>query len=346
MKPSKSDRCVSGRAMGILSLVALLMGCTVQSTVPGDAGPQGPVGPTGPTGATGAPGVPCAGCVTSASIAPGAVGKLQIADGGVTAPALAVGAVTAPAIAPGAVTSAAIGDNAVRSTAIVPGAVGPTQIAAGGVASANIAAGAVGSAQIASSSVTGANIDPATTITASGFAFTAPVAGSYFANPAECQRGLSPAAPYQDMQVVHPPANPYGPSIVISNLAAGVYEMLCPVNLQAPPGATLTITGATLLFFDGSTNCLVAAQLRTKVLGANDVGTIIATQYDGANSTDFAFTVPLPASKPFPAFTPFTVTSSTLFWVNAFIQLQAAAAFAETNCRYSGVTVTYTLDRP
>jgi hypothetical protein len=286
--------------------------------------------------------------VTSASIAPGAVGKLQIADGGVTAPALAVGAVTAAAIAPGAVTSAAIGDNAVRSTAIVPGAVGPTQIAAGGVATANIAAGAVGTAQIASGAVTGANIDPATTITATGFAFTAPVAGSYFATPLECQRGVSVAAPYQDMQVVHPPGNPFGPSIIISNLAAGVYEMFCPVNLQASPGATLTITGASLQYFDGSANCLVAAQLRTKTLATSDSGTIIATQYDGTTATDFGWMSPgsLPSSKPFPAFTAFTVTSSTLFWVNAFIQLQAAAGFAEVNCRYSGVTIAYTLDRP
>jgi hypothetical protein len=97
MRPSNGSRSVSGRA--IVSLVALLMGCTVSSTVPGDAGPQGPVGPQGPQGV---PGVPCVGCVTSASIAPGAVGKLQLADGGVTAAAIAAaaGAVTGASIDP------------------------------------------------------------------------------------------------------------------------------------------------------------------------------------------------------------------------------------------------------
>jgi hypothetical protein len=129
MRPSNGSRSVSGRA--IVSLVALLMGCTVSSTVPGDAGPQGPVGPQGPQGV---PGVPCVGCVTSASIAPGAVGKLQLADGGVTAAAIAAGAVT--------------------SSAIAAGAVGPTQLAAG--------------------AVTGASIDPTTSITATNFVFASP----------------------------------------------------------------------------------------------------------------------------------------------------------------------------
>jgi hypothetical protein len=72
--------------------------------------------------------------VTSASIAPGAVGKLQLADGGVTAAAIAAGAVT--------------------SSAIAAGAVGPTQLAAG--------------------AVTGATIDPTTSITATNFVFASP----------------------------------------------------------------------------------------------------------------------------------------------------------------------------
>jgi hypothetical protein len=59
MRPSNGSRSVIGRAIEIVSLVALLMGCTVSSTVRGDAGPPGPQGdpgPVGPKGATGATG--------------------------------------------------------------------------------------------------------------------------------------------------------------------------------------------------------------------------------------------------------------------------------------------------
>lgn len=113
MKPSNCGISAGTRVLGILSLVALLVGCSVEAKGVGDAGPIGPTGATGPAGPQGTPGVPCAGCVNSASIAPGAVGAAQIADGGVTAPAIAAGAVGSAALAAGSVLTIAIADGVV-----------------------------------------------------------------------------------------------------------------------------------------------------------------------------------------------------------------------------------------
>ncbi len=197
MKLSNEGNAASIRVMAILSLVALLVGCSVEAKGTGDAGPPGQAGATGPTGPQGGAGVPCAGCVDSASIAQGAVGAAQIADGGVTASALAPGAVGAAALAggsvgtaafaPGAVDTNALGAGAVTSAnlgagvvgaaalaggsvgtaafalgavdnALSAGAVTSAKLGAGAVTSAKIAAGAVGSAQIGSGAVTGANV--------------------------------------------------------------------------------------------------------------------------------------------------------------------------------------------
>jgi hypothetical protein len=240
--------------------------------------------------------------VTSASIAPGAVGKLQIADGGVTASALAVGAVTSSAIAAGA--------------------------------------------------VTGATIDPTTsitvnTVTSSDFVFSSAVAGAYIAYPTECHRGLGVGggAALQDVGVADYPVNVFGPSIGITNSAAGVYDFFCPISVPVPPGATLTVTGASMAFADFSTNCLVGAELRTKAFGSSDgnTGVSISTVYDGANNADFGFQSVGPQTKAFPAFTPFVVSNSTILYVHAFINLTAAAS---SDCRYSGTRITYTIDRP
>jgi len=83
--------------IGILTLVALLMGCTVEAKGTGDAGPPGETGATGPQGVQGVPGVPCAGCVKlgldrdgSSDDAP-RLRRVQV-----TAPKIAAGAVTAP----------------------------------------------------------------------------------------------------------------------------------------------------------------------------------------------------------------------------------------------------------
>ena len=156
MKTSNSSASVGTRAIPLLSLVALLVGCTVEAKGTGDAGPPGAVGATGPAGPQGAAGVPCAGCVDSPSITPGAVGNQQIADGGVTAPKLAVGAVTAPAIAAGAVTAAAIAQGAVGSAALALGAVGSGALALGAVGTVGLADGAVTANKLGPGAVTAA----------------------------------------------------------------------------------------------------------------------------------------------------------------------------------------------
>jgi hypothetical protein len=285
------------------------------------------------------------GAVTSSALADGAVGSRQLASGAVDATALGAVSVNTGNIVDLAVTAPKLGAGSVTGPALAAGAVTSAKIAAATIAGANIAGATITGSNIATGTITGSNINTATTITATDFVYTTPVTGSYFANPLECQRGLSGAVPHQDLLVFHPPANALGPGIGISNLAAANYEMFCPVNLQPPPGATLTVTGADLGFLDNSTNCLIGAQLRTKTLGAVSNGAILATQFDGANGADFAF-MGGPALKAFPVFTAFTVTTSTLFWVNASIQLAAAATTPEVNCRYQGVRITYTLDRP
>ena len=403
MKPSNSGASVCARAIGILSFVALLSGCSIEAKGVGDAGPAGPTGATGPAGPQGTPGVPCAGCVDSTSIAPGAVGQAQIAGGGVTAPALAVGAVTAPAIAaaavgsaalaPGAVgtgaladasitntkfatgavdsnalaansvTASAIATGSVTASKLVPGAVGAAALAAGAVISAKIAPGAVAGSNIAAATITGANvatgtlvganIDPTTSltvnsVTSSDFVFTTPVAGAYIALPTECHRGIGSGPALLDVGVVNYPQNTFGPSVAITNTSGGNYNFFCPIPVPVPPGATITVTGATMVFYDASANCLISAELRTKLFGGNDSGggVSIATVYDGTSATDFAFTAVAsvaPSTKSYPAFTPFTVTNSTVLYVNAAINFAAAGG---GDCRYNGTRITYTLDRP
>jgi hypothetical protein len=167
------------------------------------------------------------------------------------------------------------------------------------------------------------------------------VSGTYFASPTECQRWGS--VPYLDTATEHPPFNSYGPSIRISNTAAGSYEFYCPVSITVPPGTTaLTLTGATMAFFDNSTNCRVAAALHTKAFGTNAGGTLQALVYDGASASDFAFTSPGPTTK---AFVPFNATLSpdALIFVRATIENQASSG---GDCRYSGVQINYTVDRP
>src|SRR6202171_2850038 len=283
MKPSNNGRSVGSRAFGILALVAILVGCTVQAK---GTGPVGPTGATGPAGPQGVPGVPCAGCVDSTSIA----------------------------------------------------------------------AGAISSAKIASGTISGANIDPTTSltvnsVTSSDFVFSSPVAGAYIALPTTCHRGGGGGAPLVDASAIDYPGNVYAPSLGTTNTAAGNYDFFCAIPLPIPPGATLTLTGATMGYYDRSTNCLVSAELRTKTFGTSDTftagstGVSIATVYDGANATDFAFmsATDSPQTKAFPAFTPVAISNSTILFVRAAINFTAAGG---GDCRYSGTRITYTIDRP
>ena len=259
----------------------------------------------GKDGASGAPGVPCNGCVNSASLAPGAVTGAAIQDGAIQTPQLGAKSVTGAIIADATITST----------------------------------------NIANATIGGANIDPTTTVNASSFTFSTPVGAVFFADPALCQRGESGIAPYQDVQTLHPIGNSFGPSVRISNLTAGVYSFYCPVMLRIPNGALgVTITSASMAYFDTSLNCLVGAELRSKIMASNSNGTVASTVFDGTSSSDFAFTVAGPTTKAFPAFS-LPVSLVTLVWIRTIIQIQNPAASVE-DCRYSGALIGYTVDRP
>ena len=206
-------------------------------------------------------------------------------------------------------------------------------------------AGCVDATSLAANAVTGASIDPSTTLNAASFTFSSPVTNLYFADPTLCQRAESGIAPYQDIQVLHPTGNSFGPSLRISNTAAGTYSLYCPISLHIPNGAaSVTITGATMAFYDGSTNCLVNAELRTKIMTTASFGVAASTVFDGASATDFAFTTTSASTKAFPTFS-LAVGPLTLVWVHATIQIQNVAAATE-DCRYSGVVLSYDVDRP
>jgi hypothetical protein len=203
----------------------------------------------------------------------------------------------------------------------------------------------VDATSLSANAVTGASIDPTTSINAAEFTFSSPVTNLYFADPTLCQRAEGNIAPYQDLQAVHPTGNSFGPSIRISNLAAGTYSLYCPVSIRVPNGApSVTITGATMAFFDGSTNCLVSAELRSKIVTSASFGVAASTVNDGASATDFAFTTTTASTKAFPSFT-LSVNALSLVWVHAVIQIQNPAASIE-DCRYSGVLLAYDVDRP
>ena len=255
----------------------------------------------------------------SASMTACTVGK----DGAPGVPC--TGCVTTTSLSPGAVTGAAIQDGAIQTP--------------------QLGAKSVTGAIIADATITGTNIDPTATIDAASFTFSSPVVNLYFADPALCQRAESGMAPYQDIQAVHPTGNAFGPSIRISNVAAGTYSFYCPISLRVPNGApSVTITGATMAFVDASTNCLVSAEIRSNVMTTNNFGVAASTLFDGASGTDYAFTTANNATKAFPACT-LSVNPLTLVWVHATIQIQNPVATPE-DCRYSGVLLSYSVDRP
>jgi hypothetical protein len=138
----------------------------------------------GKDGKQGDPGVPCSGCVSAASLAPGAVGSAALGDGAVKTPNIAASAVTGAQIADGAVSTTklaagavdnnALGAASVTSATVADGAILNNHLGAAVVTGANIAAGTITGANIANASVPGSAIDPATAITAGNFLFAAP----------------------------------------------------------------------------------------------------------------------------------------------------------------------------
>src|SRR5438067_2195189 len=163
------------------------------------------------------------------------------------------GCVTAASLAPGAVTAAAIQDGASKTP--------------------QLGAGAVTGAKIANATIAGANIDPTTTLSASNFTYSNPVVGTFYADSTSCQRQsnvngfATPMPPYQDVGTFHPQQNIFGPSILITNSAVAKNSFYCPINLQPPPGATVTVTSASMISGDFDTTCLIGAELRIKGVG-------------------------------------------------------------------------------
>jgi hypothetical protein len=181
-------------------------------------------------------------------------------------------------------------------------------------------------------------------VTAPDFRYTAPLAGVVYVDPTSCQRVANTVnfPPYQDTGVLHPGlgGNPYGPSVSLITGAAGS-EFYCPFFLQRSPGAVVTLTGATLAGYDGSATGFIAAEIRSKLFGASDQGTVVSTVYSGTGPADLAATLVPPVTKAFPAFT-LALGSNQIVWVRAFF----GGAFDVNLLRFSGVQVTYTVDRP
>jgi hypothetical protein len=177
------------------------------------------------------------------------------------------------------------------------------------------------------------------TVTASNFAYSSPVAGQYFASPTNCFRSSGLAL--DNVRTDNPPANFFGPSVGINAPAIVAFEFYCQVDLPIPPDATVTVTGATMGFVDISSTCLVKAEIRTKAFGANSLGTVHSTVFDGTSGADYASTFTGPQTKSFPAFS-VGLSPSTILFVAATIDFNSASG----TCRYSGALIDYTTTRP
>ena len=219
---------------------------------------------------------------------------------------------------------------------------------------ATIADATVTGANIASGTINGSNINPLTTITAGGFVYPIAQAKFAFADPTWCQRansGTGPGGsvpPYQDVAVLHPEVNAFGPSVQITNFAQARYSFHCPVTLPLSPGQTARLVGATMAFSDLSSLCFVGAQLRTKDYGTNGNGTIVAGPvFSGTGATDYATVTSQTQTKVYTFASPtgVAVNALTMVSIEAFVDITSGAV-GVTDCRYSGTLLTYTVDRP
>lgn len=358
-------------AAGAVTSAALAPGAVASGTVAAGAVGTTELADSSITTAKLAPGsvdntVIASATIGTAQLAPGSVDNTIIAPATITGGNIAGATIAGSNIASGTVTGGATGNIAastITGSNVVAGTItGGTggNIAASTITASNIVAGTItggAGGNIASGTIRGSNVDSTTSMTvnsmtANDFVYGSPVAGAFIGYPTECQRGvdqrtLGSGSPYVDVGVADFPGNVFGPSLTITNGNVGVYNFMCPIPLPVPPGATVTLTGGSMAFFDSSAICLVSAELRTKTFGGSDgFGTPgISTVFSGANSSDFAAAPGGPTTKPFPAFTPVTISNSTILYVNAIINITGAGGvFAD--CRYSGVRVTYTIDRP
>lgn len=224
----------------------------------------------------------------------------------------------------------------------VTGSVSGTNIADGAIATADLANGAVTGAKIASATITGANVNTGTTLTAADFVYSTPKTGWVIVDALSCRRGGSGTAIDQDMIVFTPPANAFSPTVSVSATAVGGYDFYCPVQVQVPPGASLTITGGEVFMYDSGGSCLLSGTLSYKPFGQSSFGTDVATVYSGTNSSDYTFSAGF-SVKTLPAIS-LAVGTATQVYLQGTISLNAAGS--ATSCRFGGARLSYTVDRP
>ena len=184
-----------------------------------------------------------------------------------------------------------------------------------------------------------------TGITLSGTTFSlSSVNGTIYTPPNLCQRGLSVNDPDFETQVVNPPGNPFGPSIITTSTVNGTYTWLCPVPIQIPAVGNFFITGATMATFDSTTGCRISADLRFKAFGSSGNGASISEVFSGVNAADYNSNPGL-ITKEFPSFTPQVISGAQIVYVLASIHMLNVTG-SITNCRYSGVLIQYAVDTP
>lgn len=160
----------------------------------------------------------------------------------------------------------------------------------------------------------------------------------HHALPNTCQRSDFNLVtdPHLQTGALHPPTNRFGPSIYSTDIASvGDKTWFCPITLDVPSNKTITLTGATLAFYDNSGSCSVGGRIYQKAFGTQNIEVLIAEVYSASS-------VPSAATTEFPAFAPQVLDSNNILWVTAIINWQSTTSDSSP-CRYSGVQLTYTV---
>ena len=186
-------------------------------------------------------------------------------------------------------------------------------------------------------------------VKAPNFTYSTARTGFIFVQSASCQRGGDDIAPFADTKVHNWPGNSYSPGISTS-ATSGIVSWYCPVDIPRPPGATIRFTSGQFAYYDVQTNCVVGAEVVTKEFGGfgfdASVHKVRGAVYSGTNATDRAAVLPNdnPAVKPF-TFTgdaaARTFAPGDIAWVNPFVDMTAG-----NSCRFIGMKISYTVDRP
>ena len=186
-------------------------------------------------------------------------------------------------------------------------------------------------------------------VTAPNFAYTAPRTGTVFIQAATCQRAGNDMAPFENTLIHNWPSNSYSPGIS-TDLTTGTVTWYCPVDIPRPPGGAIRFTTGQMAYFDNLTTCIVGAEVVTKQFGTGGFTAGVHDErgevFSGTNSSDRATAVPgdAPAVKDFTFAgdaTARTLALGDIAWVNPFVGMEAA-----NSCRFIGLRINYTVDRP